>query len=63
MILRYRGEQPLEDPRFVAQPGDLVEFAEDEARARVEREPGRWEEVKSPDGAQRKGRRGIQADD
>lgn len=62
MILRYEGKEPYRDARFVAEPGDLVEFREAEARAHLASSPDLWEEVK-PDGARRPGRRGVQADD
>lgn len=59
MILKYKGTAPFLDSRFVAQPGDMVEFSEDEGAAKLDSDPDNWEGV-TPDGAQRQGGRRLQ---
>lgn len=61
MILVYKGVGPYTDSRFIAQPGDKVEFTDSEAKLRLEQEPELWEEV-ARNGSERQGRRGVRAD-
>lgn len=61
MILRYKGDGPYVDPagRFVAQQGDLVDLSDEEAETLLR--TAAWEVM--PDGAKRKGRGGVPAND
>ncbi len=47
MILWYKGGEAYRDPanRFVAQPGDQVEFETGEGQALRDGSPDEWEEV------------------
>lgn len=55
MILKYVGPAPHLDSRFVAQPSDLVEFTDDEGRAKLTQEPELWKEAEA-DGDRGQGR-------
>jgi len=49
-VLMYKGNEPYVDSRFVAQPGDKVEFSEADAELKLQQEPElweRWKEVKT----------------
>lgn len=61
MILIYKGVGPYTDPRFIAQPGDKVEFTDGEAKLKMEQEPELWEEVAQV-GDRGQGRRGVRSD-